>query len=142
MKINFMLIDDNEVDIFLNSTYIKKEVGNCHIISHLSAIQALSDLKSKLNTADLAESTDFPDVILVDINMPEMSGFSFLEKLAQLENYAGIKNSQIFLISSSISQSDINKAEEQPICKGFISKPLTPQKIKSILDDITIDKVL
>lgn len=137
-----MLIDDNEVDIFLNSTYIKKEVTNCQINPHLSAIQALSDLESKLNTTDLSESNDFPDVILVDINMPEMSGFSFLEKLTQLEKYGAIKNTQIYLISSSISQSDINKAEEQPICKGFISKPLTPLKIKSILDDITIDKVL
>ncbi|MEM6321229.1 MAG: response regulator [Bacteroidota bacterium] len=68
------------------------------------------------------DETDFPKVIMVDINMPLMNGFQFVEKY--LEHFQNTKeNTVLYITSSSTQLSDKERAEKHPHIKGFIEKP-------------------
>ncbi len=67
-------------------------------------------------------------LLLLDINMPHMDGWEFLNHLAEEE----IEISQIYLATSSIAYSDIEKAKEFKNVKGYLTKPITKEKIIEI----------
>lgn len=67
-------------------------------------------------------------VLLLDINMPQMDGWEFLKRL----NDEQIEISQIYLATSSIAYSDIEKAKEYKSVKGYLTKPITKDKIIEI----------
>lgn len=69
-----------------------------------------------------------PDYILLDINMPIMNGWEFLDEYKRL-NIDPTGKTKIFIISSSVFSNDINKARSYPLVKDFISKPLNVDKI-------------
>jgi CheY-like chemotaxis protein len=69
-----------------------------------------------------------PDYILLDINMPIMNGWEFLDEYKRL-NIDPLGKTKIFIISSSVFSNDINKARSYPLVKDFISKPLNVDKI-------------
>lgn len=70
------------------------------------------------------------EIILLDINMPGMDGFEFLEafKARQLPDHF-----KIFMVSSSQNAGDIQQAKEHGVC-GYVSKPLTEQKLLAIME--------
>ena len=69
-----------------------------------------------------------PDYILLDINMPIMNGWEFLDEFKRL-NIDPLGKCKIYIISSSVFSNDINKARSYPLVKDFISKPLNVEKI-------------
>jgi len=72
-----------------------------------------------------------PDTILLDVNMPVMDGFEFMEKFKKLK--PEIKNGmKIFMISSSINPTDINKAKTNLEITDYISKPINMVKLQRI----------
>src|SRR5690606_38640166 len=129
---NVMLIDDNKIDLFVNQRIIEKYNSDINTRVFTSAISAISYLKIlELNIG--IKSLAVPDVILVDINMPEMDGFTFFKefkKLHLLEKYV----IEVYMVSSSICPGDIFKAQKENNCSGYIVKPLTVNKFKSITE--------
>ena len=72
-----------------------------------------------------------PDVILLDINMPVLNGWEFLEELIpQLDKFPN--DLPVFMLSSTIDQADFDKAKTYSIVKGFYSKPLTKENLSEI----------
>ena len=67
---------------------------------------------------------EFPDIIIVDINMPTMNGFEFIDVYKD-RFYDTFPNTKLFITSSSNNKKDIKKAEDNPIIEGFIEKPLS-----------------
>lgn len=76
---------------------------------------------------------DLPDVILLDIEMPEMDGWDFLDELLRLEERFH-KEVTIYVASSSIATEDKMKAREYPCVKDFLSKPMNLEKLRAIAD--------
>lgn len=72
-----------------------------------------------------------PDVIFLDINMPMMDGWEFLEKAKSVVNRLS-KKIRIYVVTNSVNQQDIHKAISFPEVESFISKPLTKQMLKEI----------
>ena len=131
MKINFMLIDDREIDLFINQKIIEKLAINTDIKAYPIAKEAI-DYLSSLNNDFNTESTFFPDIIFLDINMPIMNGFQFLNEFNAI-NKGKLDSIKIYLLSSTTSMNEIIKAEEHSACSGFISKPLTVHKIEKLI---------
>lgn len=75
----------------------------------------------------------FPNVILLDINMPIMNGWTFLEKYAE---QGFNRDTKIFMVSSSIHHDEVNKAQNTSIVSGYIFKPMTIEKIKILKEEL------
>jgi CheY-like chemotaxis protein len=90
------------------------------------AIDQLVDIQKR-------DPEKLPDFIFLDINMPIMNGWEFLEEYQRL-NIDPLGKSKIFIISSSVFSNDINRAKSYPIVKSFISKPLSVEKIKELFE--------
>lgn len=79
----------------------------------------------------LEENLPLPEVILLDINMPVMNGWQFLDSIVKVENANRL---QILIVSSSVDYSDIQKAYNHPLVKEYITKPIDLKKLKKICE--------
>ncbi|WP_423149278.1 response regulator [Rubrolithibacter danxiaensis] len=80
-------------------------------------------------------SQNLPDVILLDLNMPNVSGWDFLEMLSNISSDLN-KKINVIIVSSSIDDNDKKRSRDFPFVKGFISKPLSPAILQETLNKI------
>lgn len=135
MKLNFVLIDDSEIDLFVNQKFIEKSLGDVEILTFIRAKNALDHFIALCEHPN-ADHSFIPDFIFVDINMPEMDGFEFLDAFAKLKN-EGFQNTKVYIVSSSTLLNEIFAADNHCICDGFISKPLTSESMQKLVDSAT-----
>jgi CheY-like chemotaxis protein len=118
-----MLVDDNPDDNFFHEREIKKADSTNVIIAKHSGRKALDYLKSKEDPRS--------DLIFLDINMPGMNGWEFLEEYNQLDkDLQG--HAIIIMLTTSDNIDDLARAKSWSIVSDYITKPLT----KEAMDDI------
>lgn len=122
-----MLIDDNEVDLKINSKIISITKLFDEIISCQSGEEGLSYLTKHANEVD-----KLPDFILLDIQMPEMDGFEFLEIYKGLPATITDK-CLVAILSSTLDFGDIKRAEANPHVIRLLKKPLLPKELEEVL---------
>ncbi|MDX1364375.1 MAG: response regulator [Arenibacter latericius] len=128
-KINsIFIVDDDPITVF-GINKLLKSVVECEDISDFQNGQKAIDYVQKL----LLENKELPDIIFLDINMPIMDGWGFLEEFIKIPTTKSVK---INIVTSSIDQSDKDKSESfksfthHPII--FISKPISKEEIIEI----------
>ena len=124
---NILLIDDDEISNFISAKTIETIAPVKKINAYSNPQKALYKLKKQLD----ADTGEFPDLIFLDINMPLMDGWQFLEEFEKFPEDA-IKECKVFILSTSLDPSDIKKAAGFKTACGFISKPLTPEKLSEL----------
>ena len=122
---NVLLIDDNEIDNFINERIIATSFFAQNIIVKKSAQDALVYLK------EIDEVGQLPDIIFLDLNMPVMDGFGFLEEFARLDEKIK-KHCKVVVLSSSISPEDIDRASANPHVYKYLNKPLSDKYLDAI----------
>lgn len=122
-----MIIDDNKIDLYINSQAIMRSRFAKKILEYSSAVDALKYLR--LHSNDLSH---IPDVIFVDIYMPGMSGFEFMEAYDGLPEKIK-KHARVYIISSSIDKQDINRAKADSNIVAFHEKPLSRTFLETII---------
>lgn len=121
------MIDDNEVDLKINSKIITISKLFDEIILCQSGDQALAYISKNIDTEE-----NLPDFILLDIQMPEMDGFEFLEFFKKFPD--AIKDKcLIAMLSSTLDFGDIKKAEANPYVIKLLKKPLFPKELEEVL---------
>jgi len=125
-KQHFIVIDDSKLDCFIAEKVIRN-TGKCESVrSFLQATEALEFIKS-----NIAEQPT-PNIILVDIQMPVMNGFEFVDAFEQLPAEI-TKNYKIYVISSSINDVDLNRVHNYSSVIQFLNKPLTSNNLSLLL---------
>ena len=121
-----MLIDDNEIDNLINQKMIEAASITENIYTHTGAKSAIEFLKN-MEKLDVAEQV-LPDVIFLDIDMPLMDGFQFLDEFEKLTTIAK-KKCKIVMLTSSINPQDFNRSKKYENVKLYLNKPLSHESI-------------
>lgn len=122
-----MLIDDSDIDNMVNKHILSKNTVAENIIVFSSAQEALVYLANNKTSQD---PLILPNVILLDINMPIMNGFGFLNEFEKMDELVSKIN--VIMLTSSVDPNDIRKSKEYKSVKSFISKPLSLEHLESI----------
>jgi two-component system chemotaxis response regulator CheY len=122
------VIDDDRVFHFIIKKLFSKNNIDVNPSFYLNGLEAIEEIKDKI-----MQGFDLPDLILLDINMPIMDGWQFLDEFRKTRKTTPNGKTIIYLVSSSDSQSDIVKAKEyQDQVKDYFFKPMTLEDLKKI----------
>ena len=121
------LVDDDDIFVFL-TTKIIEQTNLVDLIKVFgNGLDAINFLKENKNNVDA-----LPDIILLDLSMPIMNGWQFLEEYNKLNPTIG-KKITIYICSSSISPDDITRAKTISEVSDFIIKPITKDKLIDLI---------
>jgi CheY-like chemotaxis protein len=128
LKFNVCIIDDDRIYQFTARKTLEA-LGTVDKIDVCSnGEEGIEHLKLALNNPD-----KLPDVIFLDINMPLMDGWQFLDEYVQL---AKDRNIAIFMVSSSVDEADIKRAKEYEVVKDYIIKPIGRERFEELLNRV------
>ena len=116
-----MIIDDSAIDRFIINKIVNEQKFTNEIVAFEFAIDALHYLKSQ---------TETPELIFLDLMMPDMDGFQFLKEYGKLPE--DIRKKNIVIITSSISEKDYNRSMASPYVLTYLVKPISEQKLNII----------
>jgi len=126
MKKNVLLVDDDHIFNYLNEKIIQRMGFSDEIHSARNGQEAI-DLLNKY----LSGSSSLPDIIFLDLNMPVMDGFAFIEAFKRM-NMPGKEKISIIIVTSSQDPQDITRAKSLGI-DHYLTKPITEDSIKKAL---------
>ncbi|GHC48245.1 response regulator [Ulvibacter litoralis] len=122
------IIDDDKIFIYT----LKKMMEHVNFCSNfmvfnngLEAVKGLQEISEKKET--------LPDLIFLDLNMPIMDGWDYLE---EIKDHSTIKNIRTYIVTSSIDPVDLDKTKTFETVTSYITKPLNIKKLKELLNSL------
>ncbi|MCH5599250.1 response regulator [Niabella ginsengisoli] len=126
---NVLVVDDDPVFKLIARKLFERSGDLFNVVFAENGLDAIELLKNIINTNE----AEIPDIILLDIEMPIMNGWGFMEEFIKLPEEK-TKNITVYTVSSSIAQEDKNKTASYSQIKAYITKPLTLDIIKDIAE--------
>ncbi len=127
-KLNLLVIDDDDINIFIIKKIVEKTGFDIEMVSRNNGQQALDYLNETI-----AQNKALPSLVLIDINMPVMNGWEFIEAYEELNIEQKV---DMYILSSSVYENDIEKTKGYKTVRGFISKPLSMERLTELIKAI------
>jgi CheY-like chemotaxis protein len=125
-----LVIDDSEIQLFMTKhILLKNYVCECVEIFDFasSALEYLNSIQDRPG--------EFPEMILLDVSMPEMDGFGFLERYPELSHVL-VDACSIVMLTSSTNKSDHERAMGYPYVKGYLNKPFGMESLEALVESL------
>ncbi len=136
---NILLIDDDDATNFFNQMIINKTGLVNHIDVARDGIDGMDFIQTDLNTINLDTHLVKQTIILLDINMPRMNGWEFLEEFDKLTVEEKSKY-RISMLSTSQDPEERIRANNHKHLSTFLNKPLTVEKLQFLCDQVDIEQ--
>jgi CheY-like chemotaxis protein len=128
---NIMLLDDDDLVNFIN----QKVMESCHFSKNIYVNTSAKSALEFINNMALVGASGknlMPQVIFIDLNMPLMDGFQFIQTLLRNQNN-DIQNIKLVILTSSVHEMDRSKAQAISGNIEFLNKPLTKEMLESLV---------
>lgn len=127
-----LCVDDDPITLMLCKMVISKSGFAKEIITAQNGEEALNYFDDlKLNNLG-AEIKRYPELIMLDLNMPVMGGWEFLDHFSE-NGYTSVFNDcKVIVLSSTIDPDDIEKSKAYPMVLNFLSKPITKEMLENL----------
>lgn len=125
-----LLIDDEPADNYLH----KRVIDRAAVTDELVIFESAGDALEYLDSPGPDGQRPQPDLIFLDINMPAINGWEFLEEIER-RGLGKQLGAVIFMVSTSMNPADFKRAEEMPLVSGYVSKHLSAEALAGILND-------
>ena len=122
------IIDDDLVSLFAARYGIEQLKKPYDVVDFDSAEVAL-----KILSDSLEGDKELPDVILLDLVMPKMNGWDFLEKLEEMPEH--VRSSDIYILTAFLSTKERQRASTHPVVKGYFDKPISKRALSRIFGE-------
>lgn len=126
--VDVLILDDDDVSNFIYKKIIESSGIANEIVTFQKGRLALEYLIERINVKE-----GFPDMIFIDINMPVMNGWDFLDEYKEKVAPKVDKFVFISMLSSSVYKEDIQKAQSYEVVNEYISKPLTQESVAELI---------
>ncbi len=120
------IIDDDHIYVYGAKRALLKTNFCNEVVVYSNGLEALAQLKLMQETHE-----KLPEIIFLDINMPILDGWQFLDEFLYLESS---KKPIIYIVTSSENPVDIEKADQYDMKKNYIVKPIIVKKLTSLFD--------
>jgi CheY-like chemotaxis protein len=121
------LVDDDYIFQLTASRLLKAADANANILQFSNGEEALRYLNEHAH-----EGNKLPDLLLLDINMPHVDGWMFLNDYVHLKDKLS-KKIKIYMVSSSIDPVDMNRAKRNPLVEDYLVKPISREHFKRLI---------
>jgi CheY-like chemotaxis protein len=125
MTKELFIVDDDPIHRMIISKMI-------HIMDSSLTVEQFENGEIALTKLEKIKGLDHQVIVLLDINMPVLDGWGFLEKIEKCDFY-DLQKLVIYIVSSSTDKSDISKSSQYKFVKGFLHKPLSTEDISTII---------
>lgn len=127
MEFNFLVVDDDDVNLYIMTRLVEKTAYKTNMITKTDGDSGIDYLQGLIDNQQ-----PLPTLILVDINMPISDGWEFLDKYRRLNIE---QNIDVYILTSSVFDIDIEKSKNYDFVTGFISKPITVDKLEEFFSE-------
>jgi two-component system chemotaxis response regulator CheY len=124
------IIDDDEVYQLVMKRTIEQSGMVGSVLQFYDGEEALSYFRDKQAATEM-----LPELILLDINMPYMDGWQFLDEFVKIP-FKGDYRRTIFIVTSSSTSEDLHKASQYSVVSGYLVKPITKDKFNEMMASI------
>ena len=131
VKDSVCIIDDDHIFIYGVKRLIEETSFCDDLIVYQNGQDALNELKEKASQGE-----DLPSIIFLDLNMPMMTGWEFLDEYLQIEN-RDPTDSKVYIVSSSIDPKDLLRIKDYNVIRNYILKPVTSDDLQNIIIELS-----
>nr|WP_314896008.1 response regulator [uncultured Flavobacterium sp.] len=124
-----LCVDDDPITLMLCKKVITKASFSNEIITSQNGEEALHYFNKLKQTNTASKLTKHPQLIFLDLNMPVMGGWEFLD-IFNTDDYSEFNTIKVVVLSSTIDPEDLEKAKSYPMVIDFLSKPITTSMLE------------
>ena len=133
---SLLIIDDNAMDVLLTRKMLEKSGRYQHIMSATDGAEAMKLFRNYEQSQKQNPEAFPPLVILLDINMPLMDGFEFLQHYSELDSGLRDETSVVVMLTSSSYQADRQRALGYPMVKDYVVKPMNRERAVQLAESL------